>query len=179
MLPYILGGIAVVLVLFVIVVSLRPAEFLVTRSLAIGAPARVVFDQVNDLHLWEPWSPWAKLDPNSRATFDGPPSGQGTSMAWAGNNKVGEGRMTIVESRPHELIRFRLEFLKPMKATNSAEFTFKPDAGRTLVTWSMSGRNGFVGKLFGMFVNCDAMVGGQFEQGLASLKQVAESAARG
>ena len=63
-----------------------------------------------------------------------------------------------------------------MKARNVAEFTFQPKGSQTLVTWSMSGNNGFIGKAFGLFVNCDKMVGGDFEKGLASMKSVVEGA---
>ena len=94
----------------------------------------VVFENINDLHKWEAWSPWAKMDPNAKNMFSGPPEGKGASMAWAGNNKVGEGRMTIADSRPNEAIRMNLEFLKPFKANNVAEFTFKPEGDQTVVT---------------------------------------------
>jgi hypothetical protein len=82
-----------------------------------------VFAQVNDFHNWEAWSPWAKLDPAAKATFEGPHPGKGAIFRWAGNEEVGEGSMTITESRPSELIKIKLEFLKPFEATNTAEFT--------------------------------------------------------
>ena len=40
----------------------------------------------------------------------------------------------------------------------------------------MSGKNNFMGKAFGLFVNCDKMVGGDFEKGLATMKSVTETA---
>ena len=137
-------------------------------------PPAVVFEHVNDLHLWQAWSYWARLDTAAQYTYAGPPSGTGASMSWVGNNKVGEGRMTITESRSASLLRLKLEFFKPFKATNSAEFTFQPQGSQTLVTWSMSGKNNFMGKAFGLFVNCDKMIGGMFEQGLANLKTIVE-----
>ena len=82
--------------------------------------------------------------------------------------------MTITESQPGELVRFRLDFRKPMQATNTAEFTFRPEGGQTAVTWSMAGKNSFMGKIFGLFMDCEKMCGSQFEKGLASLKSVAE-----
>lgn len=82
---------------------------------------------LNDFHKWDAWSPWAKLDPNCKVTFEGPASGKGAGFTWAGNNEVGEGRQTIVESRPSELVRVKLEFLKPIAANNDVEFTFKPE----------------------------------------------------
>src|SRR5258708_3646619 len=120
------GGVLVVLlIILVIVVSRRPSDFLTTRSTLIAAPPEVVFPFVNDLHQWEAWSPWAKIDPAMKQTYDGPPAGTGAGYSWLGNNKVGEGRMTITESKPNNLIRFKLEFRKPFQATNTAEFTFQ------------------------------------------------------
>jgi hypothetical protein len=135
-----------------------------------------VFAQVNDLHKWGAWSPWAKLDPAMKIAYAGAPTGTGAIQTWAGNKEVGEGRVTIVESRPSELIRFRLEMFKPFAATNAVEFSFKPEGNLTVVTWSMTGQNNFIAKAVGLFMDCEKMVGGQFEQGLAQLKLVAEAA---
>ena len=146
MLKKILLALALILVVFVIVVALQPADFRVTRSAAFSAPAEAVFAQVNDFHKWAAWSPWAKLDPNAKNSFEGPAAGTGAAMSWAGNKDVGEGRMTITESRTNELIRIRLEFLKPFATVNLAEFTFKPAAETTTVTWSMTGTRNFFSK---------------------------------
>jgi uncharacterized protein YndB with AHSA1/START domain len=178
MLKIFLIALAVIVVLFVIIVAMQPADFRITRSATITAPPEAVFAQVNDLHNWEAWSPWAKLDPAAKSTYEGPAAGVGAAFAWCGNNKIGEGRMTITESRPNELVRFKLDFLKPFKASNTAEFTFKPEANQTAVTWSMYGKNNFIGKAIGLFMNCDKMVGGQFETGLAQLNSVTETATR-
>jgi len=163
---------------FALVVVLQPADFRVTRSAAIAAPPGVVFAQVNDLRQWEAWSPWTKLDPAARETFEGPRAGTGAVLRWAGNSEVGEGSMRITESRPNEFIQFRLEFLKPFEATSTAEFVFTPEGGQTVVSWTMFGRNSFMAKAVVLFLDCDAMVGGQFEKGLAQLKSVAETAAQ-
>jgi uncharacterized protein YndB with AHSA1/START domain len=173
----ILFAVAAVFVVLLLVIAAQPSAFRITRSLAIAAPPATVFAHVNDLHQWGAWDPWAKLDPNARTTFTGPDAGVGATMAWDGNSHVGTGQMTVTESRPGELVRFRMNFQKPMEATSTAEFTFQPDGQQTRVTWTMSGQNNFVGKAFGLFVNCDQMVGGQFETGLAALKTIAETAA--
>jgi hypothetical protein len=173
MIPILLA-LAFIAILLVVVLTGQPDEFKICRSATITAPPEIIFPHVNDLHKWEPWSPWAKLDPNSTSTFSGPEFGTGAAMAWSGNNKVGQGKMTITESRPSEWVRFKLEFQKPMVATNIATFTFKPEGAQTVVTWAMAGSNNLTGKIFGLIMNCDTMVGGQFEQGLAKLKTVAE-----
>ncbi len=168
---------AVIVIVFLVAVALRPSEFRVTRTARIAATPATLFDQINDFHKWEAWSPWAKLDPAARNSFEGKSAGTGAAFAWSGNSKVGEGRMTITESRPSELVQLRLEFMKPFKATNTAAFTFKPEGDQTVVAWSMAGQYNFLSKANRLFMNCDKMVGGQFETGLANLKQLSERTA--
>jgi len=169
---------ALVVVVLALIVAMQPSEFRIERSAVIAAPAPAVFAQVDDFHNWEAWSPWAKLDPAAKNSFEGAPAGKGAAFSWAGNNKVGEGRMTITESRPNELIRIKLEFLKPFDATNTAEFTFRPEGERTAVTWSMYGHNNFISRAVFLFVNMDKALGGEFEKGLASMKSAAEASAK-
>jgi uncharacterized protein YndB with AHSA1/START domain len=178
MLKKILIAVAVVIVVFVIVVALQPANFRVTRSTTINAPAATVFAQVNDFYKWDAWSPWAKLDPAMKQTHEGSPEGTGAIYSWVGNKDVGEGRMTLTESKPNELIRIKLEFIKPFAAVNTTEFTFKPEGNQTSVTWDMTGEKNFMSKAFCLFMSMDKMVGGDFEKGLAQLKTIAEEAAK-
>jgi uncharacterized protein YndB with AHSA1/START domain len=169
-------ALAVIVVVFVVVVATRPSEFRVARTATISAPAAAVFAQVNDFHNWAAWNPWGKLDPAMKQAYEGAPAGIGAVYTWAGNNEVGVGRMTVTESRPSDLIRIRLEFLKPFAATSTAEFTFTPDGDHTVVTWSMTGQNTFMAKAVHLFMNMDRMVGGNFEKGLAAMKAAVEAA---
>ena len=175
MLNIILFLIPLIIIVLLVLTSRQPADFKITRSGSISAPASAIFPHVNNLQKWEAWSPWAKLDPNAKNSFEGPSEGVGAKMSWAGNNKVGVGSMTIMESRPDEFVQFKLEFQKPMQATNIAEFIFKPEGDQTAVTWTMSGTNNFMGKVMNLVMNCDKMVGGQFEKGLADLRAVVEA----
>ena len=175
MLMYILIALAIIVVLFVVIVAMRPPEFRVERSATMNAPPNVAFDQVNDFRKWQTWSPWENLDPNLKRSYEGPPSGKGSMYSWVGNKQVGEGRMTIMETRPSELIRIKLEFIKPFAATSTAEFNFVPQAAQTNVNWSMQGKNNFMFKAMGMFCSMDKMLGGQFEKGLTDLKSIVES----
>lgn len=173
-----LGAFAALVIIFVIVVAMQPSDFRISRSATMAAPAAAIFPHVNELKKWEPWSPWMKLDPNAKSTFEGPAGGKGAVMTWAGNNEVGEGKMTILESKPNELVRFQLDFYKPMPGTSEAEFTFKPEGAGTVVTWTMTGKNNFIGRAMCLIMNMDKMVGGQFEKGLASIKAVVETPAK-
>ncbi|HVJ10478.1 MAG TPA: SRPBCC family protein [Burkholderiales bacterium] len=174
MLKWILLGLGGVIVVFLILVALQPSDFKVERSATLRAPAPAAFAQVNDFQNWQAWSPWEKVDPALKRRYDGPKAGTGAVYAWQGNKDVGEGRMTITESRPGELVRIKLEFIKPFAAVNDTVFRFQPSGDGTTVTWTMSGQNNFVSKAMCLFVNMDRMVGGMFEQGLAQMKTVVE-----
>lgn len=179
MLIKILLLLAAIIAVVLIIAAFQPANFQVVRSTAVAASPETLFAEVNDLHRWSAWSPYEKLDPAMKRTFEGAPAGVGAVYAWDGNKEVGTGRMTIMESRPAELIRLKLEFFKPMAGVSEAEFSFRPEGGgRTTVTWSMAGTNNYLAKIFCLFMNMDRMVGGQFEKGLADLKTLAETAAR-
>jgi len=61
-----------------------------------------------------------------------------------------------------------------MRATNAASFELKPEGDATRLTWTMKGKNDFHAKIFSLFVNCEKLVGGDFEKGLANLKALVE-----
>ena len=165
----VLGIIIVAVAVLCAVVAMQPSEFKITRSATVNAPPDMVFAQINDFHKWDAWSPWAKIDPNMKTTFSGPDSGKGASYAWTGNDEVGEGMMAIADSKPNDAVRIDLEFIKPFAQKSVTNFALKPEGDKTNVTWSMAGQNNFMGKAFGLFMNMDKMVGGDFEKGLAQL----------
>jgi hypothetical protein len=173
MLPILLALAFIALILFIVVAG-QPGEFKLVRSTKIATPPEKIFPHVNSLRSWDAWSPWAKLDPNAKNSFEGAEAGVGAAMSWDGNKKIGAGKLTITESRANESVGFRLEFIRPFKATNTAEFIFKRVGNQTEVVWSMLGKSNFFFKVFGLFMNCDDMAGRDFEKGLASLKVIAE-----
>ena len=174
--PFLIGiGVVVLLVIALLAFTAkRPAEFRIQRSAQIDAPPDVVFSIINDLHKWGLWSPFER-DPNMKKTFEGAASGPGASYAWNGNNEVGEGRMTIVDSKPGELVTMKLEFTRPFKATNEVNFKLEPSAGGTQLSWIMDGKHNFIMKAMSLFMDMDKMVGKDFEQGLGNLNTVAQA----
>lgn len=167
-------GLVLLVIAAVIVVALQPADYRLTRSTVIAAPAAAVFAQVNDLRQWDDWSPWAKLDPAAKVTFAGPPAGTGAVFEWAGNDKVGAGTMTITGSKPNERVATRTDFIKPFEGTSHSEFIFSQMGDQTNVIWTMSGTHNFIGKAMCLVMSMEAMLGPDFEKGLAQLKQVVE-----
>lgn len=178
MLKKILLGLAVAVVALAGVISLQPSTFAVERSATLQAPVDIPFAMVNDFHRWPEWSPWEKLDPDMKRTHTGAKAGLDAIYEWSGNDKVGEGRMTIIESKPNELVRMRLEFIKPFASTSTTTFIFAPAGEGAKITWKMEGRNDFVGKAFSLFMDMDAMIGKDFEAGFANMKQGAEAEAK-
>src|SRR5499426_2468901 len=166
------AGIAVLIALFLIVVATRPDHFRVERTATLAASPAALFEHVNNHHKFAVWNPFMKLDPNVKNTYSGPESGVGAVCSWEGNSKIGAGSATIIESKPGELVRQRMDWRRPMEGTSTVEFTFKPAGDKTVVTWAMYGKNNFMGKLFSLFMDCEKMVGPQFEQGLADLGKV-------
>lgn len=154
----------------------RMAQFLITRSVHVEAESATVHNLVDDLHRWVDWSPWEGLDPQLQRTYSGADRGRGARYAWQGNNKAGQGTMTITESSP-DRIGIDLAFLKPFKATNHVALSFAPDAsGGTDVTWTMTGERGAFGQVFAKVFKMDDKLGGDFVKGLLQLKALAEKA---
>jgi uncharacterized protein YndB with AHSA1/START domain len=171
----ILLGLGVLVFVLAAVIAMQPSAFRVERSATIHAPSSLLYGYLAAPRAHEAWSPFMKMDPAQKNSYSGPASGVGAICSWEGG-KAGEGRMTVVEAKPDQEVAMKLEFVKPMRATNRAVFTLVPaGGGATTVTWRMEGNNGFLAKAFGLVMDMDAMVGGEFAKGLAALKTVAES----
>lgn len=148
--------------------------YTVERSTTIEAPPERIYEQVADFHSWRNWSPWDGLDPDMRRTYSGPDAGPGATYAWAGNRKAGEGQMEITEATAPTHVRIDLRFIKPFRAQNETVFHIRPEGSGSRVTWTMTGRKTLATKIMGIFKSMDAMIGPDFEKGLASLKSTAE-----
>jgi hypothetical protein len=175
MIKKILLGLAVALLALVGFIASRPSAFTVQRSLTMKAKPEYIFPFVNSFYRWADWSPWTDLDPEMKRTYEGPVVGVGSVYAWSGNDKVGEGRMTLEESRKNELIRIKLEFTRPFASTSTTTLTLKPASEGSEVTWTMEGHRDFMGKAASLFLDMDAMLGKDFEAGLAKLRIESES----
>lgn len=173
-----LQTVAIVVVILIaavlILAALKPTSFRYERSTSIEAPPQKVFPLIDDFHNWKQWSPWEKLDPALQRTYSGPPSGKGAVYAWQGNKNVGSGRMEITDSQPAKKVLIKLDFISPFEAHNTAEFTLAPESGGTKVTWAMYGPSPFMPRLMSVFMNMEKMLTKSFDEGLASMKALAE-----
>ncbi len=166
---------AAIVGLILLIASRRPDTMRIERTIDIQAPAERIFPLLNNFRQWTGWSPWEQLDPNLQRTYTGADEGRGARYAWVGNKKVGEGRMEILESVAPSRVSIRLEFIKPWTATNRVDLTLSPTTGGTRLDWLMTGANPLVSRVFGLFMDMDAMIGKDFEKGLAGIKRLAET----
>lgn len=152
----------------------RPDTFSFQRMKHIAAPAERVYPLIANLQAMNTWNPFVQADPAIMVTYSGPESGTGAAHTWRGNSRVGEGRISVIDAVAPGRIVMRLEMVKPMKADNTVQFTLAASGTGTNVSWMMSGRQPFMAKLMTVFIDCDKMVGAQFEKGLDDLKSIAE-----
>jgi len=152
----------------------KPDSFAVQRSALIDAPPERIFPLIDDLRAQSAWSPFEK-DPAMKRTHSGPARGPGAVYAWEGDRRVGAGQIAITDSTPPSKVVLSLRMLRSFKADNVVEFTLDRLGTGSRVTWAMRGRQPFMAKIMSLFMNCDKMVGTQFEEGLAKLKTLVET----
>jgi len=169
-LALIVGALLAALLVFTIT---RPDDFRVQREIVIKASPEKIMPLLTDFKQFAQWSPWEHLDPKMQREFSGAPSGPGAIYAWQGNDDVGKGRMEILSVTPDKVV-IQLDFLSPLEAHNTTEYTLSRQGENTRMTWAMFGPANFLTKLMGVFVSMDSMVGKDFEKGLSQLKREAE-----
>jgi len=168
-------AIAVVVLIAAVLIyaATRPGTLHVERTASIKAPPEKILPHINDFHQWTGWSAFEKMDPAMKRTFSGAPEGKGAVYEWQGNSQAGSGRMEITDAQPTRTT-IKLDFTAPLEGHNIAEFVLVPQGDTTNVTWTMDGPTPYIGKLIGIFMNMDTMIGGAFDEGLANLKAIAE-----
>lgn len=170
---------AIIVLALAVVVCLalsRSKTFTVQRTTEIAAPPERIYAEIEDFHRWAAWSPWDNMDPTMQKTYSGAAKGVGAVYDWAGQKKVGVGRMSITGVQPVERVNIDLEFQKPFPARNDVVFSLIPEGGVTRVSWAMHGSSPFMFRVMGVFMDMDAMIGKDFEHGLRNLRDLTEKA---
>ena len=166
-------GIIVVGLGLIAFVASRPPHSHIERSAVVSGTPAVVFARVNTMKSFPLWSPWERFDPDMSRTFTGPDEGVGSSYRWSGNDKIGEGKLTITESRPGEAVVGKLEFIRPLVSESTVTLTIKEASATTsTVTWAMDGENDFMQKAASAFMDMDKAVGLDFDFGLQNLEKL-------
>ena len=173
----ILLGLLLLIVAFVVLVAAQPAEYSVERSRSYDVPPEAAFAVVSDLSRFDAWSPWAEKDRNMKIMVAGKPGTIGQSYAWSGDENVGSGKQTITAVVPGKEVVIHLEFLEPFQGEATTAFEVEEAKSGTKVTWRMSGKNDFMGKAVGLFMNMEEMIGADYDKGLEKLDPLLEAEA--
>ena len=96
-------------------------------------------------------------------------------MEFEGNSDAGSGKLEMLSIAPNQLVDIKLTMTKPIFAENLIQYKLTPEGQGTRFTWSMSGDGGFMTKLMTVFIDCEKMVGDQFNAGIANLKTIVEA----
>lgn len=110
-----------------------------------------------------------------KRAFNGPESGKGAVYQFEGDKEVGKGRLTITDTTPPSKVVIALDFEEPFEGHSIVEYTLDAKGGSTDVTWAMHGQQPYIGKVMSLFIDCDKMIGKDFEVGLANLKALSET----
>jgi len=166
-------GLVLVIAGVLIYAATQPDTFHFERTATIKASPEKIQPLITDFRQWTAWSPWEKLDPQMKRTYRGTANGAGSIYEWAGDGRVGAGRMEILSASPTH-VDIKLDFLEPMTTSNQARFVLTPGENATNVVWSMDGPMPYISKVMCVFVSMESLLAPDFERGLADLKAVAE-----
>jgi hypothetical protein len=167
---------AAFLALLLLVVVARPSGYEVRREVLIAAPPSAVFAQLDSLQRWEAWAPWLSGDPKPTLRTSGPPRGVGAALAWAGDEHVGEGTLTITESQAPELLAVQVSYVRPADdASHSMRFTLLPVGTGTLLAWVYRGRHTLSAQVASLVVDAKHFIGRDLNEGLGALKAAVEA----
>jgi effector-binding domain-containing protein len=162
-----------VILLILVITFFLPSKVHVERTGIVKSSPETAFQLINNLQDWTQWSPWHRLDPNMKITYGPSKEGKGSYYEWTSeHDQVGNGKMTIAETKPVEYIKTEMNFMENGVATG--EFFLRPVEGGTEVKWTMDSDMGMnpIGKLMGLFM--DKWVGGDYERGLHYLDSVSQ-----
>jgi uncharacterized protein YndB with AHSA1/START domain len=166
-------ALALVVVLGLYILIRTPQVIKITRSTKILATPQSLFPFINNPKLIQEWNSFTKGDSTLKLSYEGPAEGSGAKWSWNGN-KAGIGQATIVKSDPQSKVALRLDFEKPFKVTNYGEYSLVALDGQTEVTWTIN-ETALIPRVLSNFINLDRIIGGVFENGLATLKTLAEA----
>lgn len=178
-------GVAILLLAAIGVAFVLPSRVATERSVVIDRAPSMVHAVVDSYTLFNRWSPWADLDPNTRYTYEGPERGVGAAMIWASDDpSVGSGRQTITASAAPERVETALDFGD--FGTSKATLSIAPEGEGSKVTWgfetelkiTFDGKFffGVLGRWFGLTM-ADA-IGADYDRGLGKLKALLEGMPR-
>ncbi len=164
---------AVLLVLFLIIGMMLPEKLQLERSIVIRAEPNKVYPYVSNFRLFNQWSPWVRIDPQTEFKFEGPGQGEGAIMHWRSDHaEVGQGSQKIVQANPGRDVRTVLAFAGMGKAYSRFELQAQQDATKLIWGFDMHFGYNIPGRIMGVLIGDE--IGDYYQRGLTNLKQLLE-----
>jgi hypothetical protein len=174
MLKKILIGFGIIVSALLFIAAVKSPEMKVSREIIIATSPEVIFSFINSAKKSYEWMPWSEGDPSIEIKYSGPDQGVGSISSWKGK-EMGVGTSEVIESITNQMVKTKLDYTEPFAMSQLAEISLTPTSDGTLVKWSVSGSNNYFFRLIGIFINCDNMIGKEFEKGLKKLKALTEN----
>lgn len=175
---WLLVALLLLTVIFIAGAYVLPGKIAVERSIAIGAAPDKVFAIVGDLKRGSDFSPWVEADPNAKYEFSGAEIGVGQKMSWqSAHPEIGTGSMTVTEYEPDRRMAAALDLGDMGKGLTY--FDLAPEGGGTKMTWGFSAAlQNPLERWMCALVDVNAIIGKDYEKGLAKLKILAEQSSQ-
>ena len=129
----ILGGGATLLLAFLAIGYLLPADWEAEASVLLPVSAERVFELLDSPEGWQRWTAW----PDSGLVRAGPAHGPGAMMAWR-DQELGSGSFRIVESVPAQRVAYEVQVGEgSMRADGTITLASEREGVR--ITWRETG----------------------------------------
>jgi len=168
-LKYTLIVVTLIVIAILIWLSTLDSKYDTHRSRVVKAPAKIIYNYVNDFKEWPKWDPWSEAFGDMKITYSGSDKGVGAKYSWIGEES-GEGNMEIITVIPYKSIDQIINFKTPFDSSSDIYWRFEEVEGGTKVTWGMKGEMDFFGRP--MAAAMDAMMEKDLLRGLAKLDSI-------
>jgi len=159
---------------YLIVAATSEKEVTIERSIEVNLPVEQVYALAADFNFYKAWNPWSKKDLDAEQTIEG--TGKELNDVWAWNgDTIGIGSLTHLEFEENKKIVNKMAFVSPMEAEAMDVWTFEPTENGTKIVWTYKGESPFLMRPL-MKGILEEAIGGDYEAGLASFKELAEAA---
>lgn len=155
--------------------SMKPNHYRIERKISIVVPIKTVFDELNNLELWQSWSPWKQVDPTIEVEFPGIKSGVGAVQKWKSKSS-GDGDLEIISSDTPNSLRYKLNMDWGSVSIGGFDLSTGSD-GQTQVIWFMEGDSKLSERIFWVLMEVEENIASDFDRGLSNLKTKLEKAA--
>lgn len=174
-----LFGLGALALLLVVLVLVQPAEYVVRRQLVMAATPAEVYRIVADFREWQAWGQLQRVE-HTLVAVDA--EGLGTvkeapapaSFSWKSEESFGAGKLSLLEAKPLERVRMKIDLEKPEATEGEMVFHLVPDSYEVTLEWSITMKNSLAGKARYLGSDHGERVGAEMEACLKRIKEISE-----